>query len=1342
MREGELFADRFEVRRIAGKGGMSIVYRATDRASGEPVAVKVLRAGETELTSARFAREGRVLSELRHPGIVRYVAHGTTKEGEHYLTIEWLEGEDLARRLRRAPMTIPECITLAKRVANALGYAHQRGILHRDVKPSNIFLRRGRVEGAKILDFGIARLRGAEAEITAVGTRLGTPAYMSPEQARGIASLDARTDIFSLGCVLFQCLTRRRPFFGTDPTTVIAKILLEDAPPARALRPEVPPLLDNLLTQMLAKNPASRPADGSVVAEELEAVPLVEEESDAALARKRPSVLTRRERKLHSVVMIRGLAGEEESDRLSSLVEFYGGQITWLPHSVSVVTLSGTEAATDLAAKAARCALAIRDAAPKTAIALATGRDVLRAERASMGPVLDRAAQLLRDADLTPTTRAIGERTGRRRAAANPATATAPLTPGHQDSPPDLAPPIPSPENAPTVVGDPPVTTPDLVRLDDVTAGLLDARFEVSSDGGGFRLVGERLQAETTRTLLSKPTECVSREAELGTLQAAFDAVVEEPCARVLLITAAAGVGKSRLRYELVRRLEARGSRFQLLMGRSDPLNAGAPFGVLASAIRRAADVYDGEPAEVQRAKLRARLSRLLPPKVAPRVVEFVGELVGVPFPDSDSIQLRAARQDTLLMGDQMRRAAQKWLATECHAIPTILVLEDLHWGDLPTVSFVDSALRALADEPLLVLALARNEIEELFPRLWADRGVQHIRLATLSKKACRKLARQALGDRVDEEMIERVVERSAGNAFYLEELIRAAAEGDAGHAPQTVLAMLQARLEKMEPEARRILRAASVFGRTFWRGGVAALLGDDEELDLDGWLTALVEREVIRARTGAEFPGESEYAFRHDLVREAAYAMLTDSDRSVGHALAGAWLEKLGASEPAVLAEHFERGNLPARAVTWYLRSAEQAMVSNDFAVAYNRAERGVSCGAAGEDLGALRLLQAEALNWQGDFREAVAAAREAKSFLPVRSHGWFAAIGETATAAGAQGDTDQLRDLVVALGEPQPGRVDERRFVRAATHLAEQLLATGLVDPADRLLEVAEERAGALDPDNPDLTARIHAAKASRACVDGNAGKNLEFVEAAAERFDHAGDLRNACQLRARAGYARMDLGAYEEAEKVLREAMDAATRLGLQDVAARARLSLGVTLGLLGNLDESSRILSDAADEFSAFGNRRMHSATCAYLALIRLECNDSAGAERNAKRALDLSERPTLLRFAKAFALAVLARVMLAGNHTEEAFDSASASMGILEEAGGIDEGESIIRVTYAEALYAVGDVDAALAAVRAARDRLYERANRISPHWRTSFLYNTPAHADTLRLAEEWGEAHG
>src|SRR4051794_11723683 len=181
---------------------MSIVYRARDKHTGALVALKVLQ-GSDQL-GARFARESRVLAELSHPGIVRYVAHGATAAGQRYLAMEWLDGEDLAERLIRGGLTARESVVLATRVAEALGFAHVRGIVHRDIKPSNIFLPERQAERVKILDFGIARQREgvASLDMTMTGTRLGTPAYMSPEQARGLAELDARVDVFALGCVL------------------------------------------------------------------------------------------------------------------------------------------------------------------------------------------------------------------------------------------------------------------------------------------------------------------------------------------------------------------------------------------------------------------------------------------------------------------------------------------------------------------------------------------------------------------------------------------------------------------------------------------------------------------------------------------------------------------------------------------------------------------------------------------------------------------------------------------------------------------------------------------------------------------------------------------------------------------------------------------------------------------------------------------------------------------------------------------------------------------------------------------------------------------------------------
>ena len=194
---------------------------------------------------------------------------------------------------------------------------------------------------------------------------------------------------------------------------------------------------------------------------------------------------------------------------------------------------------------------------------------------------------------------------------------------------------------------------------------------------------------------------------------------------------------------------------------------------------------------------------------------------------EDKSVQLRAARQDAMLMGDQVRRALEDVVSAECAAGPLVLVLEDLHWGDLPTVRLVDGALRRNAERPLFVLALARPEIDQQFPALWADRGVQPMPLGALTRKAAEKLIRSVLGEAVAGSLLARLIELAEGNALYLEELIRAVGEGKGDALPESVVSMLEARLEGLEDEARRVLRAASVFGRVFWSGGVGALLGD-----------------------------------------------------------------------------------------------------------------------------------------------------------------------------------------------------------------------------------------------------------------------------------------------------------------------------------------------------------------------------------------------------------------------------------------------------------------------------------------------------------------------------------
>ncbi|MBW2453246.1 MAG: serine/threonine protein kinase [Deltaproteobacteria bacterium] len=263
--------DRFEIDRLAGEGGMGAVYRAWDRQGGVVVALKVLH-GDSDEHVARFARESRLLSQLNHPGIVRFVAEGTLPDGDAYLVMEWLAGESLQERLDRSLMTVGETVTMAAAAAAALGTAHERGVTHRDLKPGNIFLVDGAVSRVKVLDFGIARVTDTARALTATEQMLGTPGYMSPEQMRASRHASPATDVYALGCVIFKALTGRTPFVGTSALDVILQAASGTAPLLSTVRSDAPPELVALVAQMLTGDPHARPANGRIAAQALEAV--------------------------------------------------------------------------------------------------------------------------------------------------------------------------------------------------------------------------------------------------------------------------------------------------------------------------------------------------------------------------------------------------------------------------------------------------------------------------------------------------------------------------------------------------------------------------------------------------------------------------------------------------------------------------------------------------------------------------------------------------------------------------------------------------------------------------------------------------------------------------------------------------------------------------------------------------------------------------------------------------------------------------------------------------------------------------------------------------------------
>ncbi len=267
-----LVGGRYRLGEVIGIGGMATVHRALDTRTGRSVAIKLLRREVIEDTeiAMRFRREALAATVLRHPNIVACLEAGTD-DGQPFLVMDLIEGEDLAARLRRVGRLAPaEAARVGLDIARALGVAHVRGIVHRDVKPGNILLARdGR---ALVTDFGIARL-AADAEGSVPGTTLGSVHYFSPEQARG-ATTTAASDVYGLGLVLYEALTGERAWSG-ETTAALATVRIDADPPSpRALRPEVPASLDAIVIRALDPDSTRRYPNGNVLAAALEPIVL------------------------------------------------------------------------------------------------------------------------------------------------------------------------------------------------------------------------------------------------------------------------------------------------------------------------------------------------------------------------------------------------------------------------------------------------------------------------------------------------------------------------------------------------------------------------------------------------------------------------------------------------------------------------------------------------------------------------------------------------------------------------------------------------------------------------------------------------------------------------------------------------------------------------------------------------------------------------------------------------------------------------------------------------------------------------------------------------------------
>jgi tetratricopeptide (TPR) repeat protein len=1246
--------DGYVLEAFVATGGMGHVFRARDAVTGAQVAIKVLAATGLGDPRSRAVLVERFTREARV--LSRLTNAGVARYHSHGLTREGV------------PYVCVEWVA-----GETLGRLLERGALSVG-ETVTLGIRLGRALGAAhrlgivhrdvkpgnvMLEAGdVARAklidfgiaREPTSHMTTHGIAIGTHGYMSPEQARGAADVGPAADVFSLGCVLFRCLCERLPFEGPDGLSLMGRILFEDAPDPTDFRVGIPDKLVALLRRMLAKDPAARPEDGDAVARELAALDLANMEVPSVPRASRTG-LTRAEQQLVHVLAA-GPFSDDARGRVTDLLAPHQARVEWLASGVLLALFTPEGPTTDRVRSAARAAITLRDEAGAGRVALATGRAEVTS-RLPVGEAFSAAVSLLE------------------------------------------------------------ATAPESIRLDEVTAALLETRFDLARDAVVISLVREKRDPQTARSLLGKPTPLVGRDRELALLRGIIDESREEPIARAVLVVAPPGRGKSRLRAELLAGLEGATS----WIARGDPLSAGSPFGMARQLVRAA----------VQGEDLRAFLAARLEPDEALRAADFLGELLGRPSAE-ESPALRAARNDPVLMRDQIQRAWEDLLLSATRDEQVVLVLEDLHWGDAPSARLVDGALLRLRDRPLFVLALARPEIDDVLPGLWVGRGLHKMELGALGRSASAKLARGLLGDDAPKELVDRIVQMADGNAFHLEELVRATIERGLDSMPATVVAMLHVRLGALDADARLALRAASVFGNSFRLQGVTALLGKKAQLaDVRDRFAQLLALEFVHR--GAE---PDEMSFRHPLLREAAYAMLTEADRRAGHRLAGRWLEQQTDAAPLVVAEHFERGGEPARAARYYAIAAEQSLEGGDLANALARAERAVASGAGGEDLGRLGLVQAQALRWRGEFGEASKRAEDAMTRLRVGSALWFRAAGERGWAMGILGDVDGIVELAETLLTTDALPADAPARAVALAQLVPQLVRVGRVELADLVLgSIRSECAN-----DAYARAHLHHALAARRTYAGDPLAYLEEMPAAAAASDSVGDGRGACLARAHLGYGHAAVGDFEEAERVLWSALAEAEQKGLDVAAASAKSNLGFALALQGRLSEGRRYESEAAEAGARQKNARFEAAARLYLARIDLMLGDLEAAEREARLAVELPPKGAPLI---GWARAALSEVLLRRGRVDEALALAREGASLFRARGGVLEGEATVHLALARALIAAGETDEARAALARAKERLLQRANAIrDPLVRARFLERLPENRETLELAREHG----
>jgi tetratricopeptide (TPR) repeat protein len=721
------------------------------------------------------------------------------------------------------------------------------------------------------------------------------------------------------------------------------------------------------------------------------------------------------------------------------------------------------------------------------------------------------------------------------------------------------------------------------------------------------------------------------------------------------------------------------------------------------------------------------QVERYLAPGQASRVASFLGQMAQISSLE-DLPSLQAARLGPRLMSDQMRMAWLDWLSAMCDRRPVMLVLEDLQWGDGASVALAGMALRVLHNKPLLVLALAQPEADRRFMTLWREHAPQRIHLAPLSPRQSQRLIEYVAGS-LSSTDVQAILERAQGNPFGLEESLRATLCGEPVRdgPPDTLVGMVQARLRSLDHESRLALGACSVLGRGIRANAVKAIVDSDDHLDVDRCLALLEERESLFSFAST---AGREFAFRHPLVRQAAYDMLPRAEQRLGHLSAGRLLEQAREPNAYVLAEHFSRGRDKPRAIHWLKQAARQALQADDAIGTLALVTRALKEGACDEDERALRVIEAQIRLWHEDHPEAERAAQVAVSSSVAETR-WTAkaTLLEALAAQSRLGDVEQI---LASLGPP-PEQPDLVGYWVACLLKSTAFLVTPQAGAArERILEQLERLS------RPDAlwAGDAEALRAQLAQAAGQPTQAQASYVRAADLYARLDDRRAECTTRAKLGQLLLSTGQLEMADDCLRSVHDTARRLEFTPLLGRVAADLTRVLAYRGGWNEARNFGERALAISEARNDRNTRGEAACGLSLAALLTGHRLAAEKYAVEGAAGVEAGSTRH---GFAQALLARALMAQGRTSEALHHARAAYARLEGPAALDGFEGTICLAMAECLRSIGDAVTAREVLRRAADRLGTLATAITDlAARRSYLTELPENARLVQLCQQAG----